>query len=174
MKLFDDTNSGMLLRFSIDEGGTFYNAEEPRETIPVDRFLPSTWNLAKDLDSTADAHHRRLCSDFSVPECGMNSCLDEGRKCCAKFHTKLDVKCMLNGEGNACNCSEKGPCHVDLQCNQNGQWGRGATPLEIWDENCGNCYGAGEGSECCNTCDDVKQVGDPILLTFLLLFWPSI
>ena len=39
---------------------------------------------------------------------------------------------------------------------------------------CGSCYGAGVESECCDTCDDVKRVGDPILLNFLLLFWPSI
>jgi hypothetical protein len=25
------------------------------------------------------------------------------------------------------------------------------------DEDCGSCYGAGEESECCNTCDDVKR-----------------
>ena len=104
-------------------------------------FIPSTRNLAKDLDGTVDAHHRRLCSDVSVPipECGMNSCLDEGRKCCAKIHTDLDVKCMLNGEGNVCKCSEEGLCYVDLRCNQNGQWGRGAAALEkFWCiyENC--------------------------------------
>ena len=39
---------------------------------------------------------------------------------------------------------------------------------------CGSCYGAGVGGECCNTCADVKAVGDPILFDILLLFWPSI
>ena len=29
-------------------------------------------------------------------------------------------------------------------------------------------------SNCCATCDDAKEVGDPILLKFLFLFWPSI
>ena len=38
---------------------------------------------------------------------------------------------------------------------------------------CGSCYGAGAEGECCNTCDDIKQVGDPILYS-LRLFWPSI
>jgi len=26
------------------------------------------------------------------------------------------------------------------------------------EDECGSCYGAGEGEECCNTCDDVKRV----------------
>ena len=39
---------------------------------------------------------------------------------------------------------------------------------------CGSCYGAGVESECCDTCDDVEKVGDPILFDFILLFWPSI
>ena len=39
---------------------------------------------------------------------------------------------------------------------------------------CGSCYGAGTNvTLCCNTCDDVQQVGDPILYS-LRLFWPSI
>ena len=29
-------------------------------------------------------------------------------------------------------------------------------------------------SGCCATCDDAKEVGDPILLNFLFLLWPSI
>jgi hypothetical protein len=29
--------------------------------------------------------------------------------------------------------------------------------IHMKEEECGSCYGAGEGSECCNTCDDVKR-----------------
>jgi hypothetical protein len=39
---------------------------------------------------------------------------------------------------------------------------------------CGSCYGAGKEGECCNTCDEVKAVGDPSLFDFLLLLWPFI
>ena len=44
---------------------------------------------------------------------------------------------------------------------------------------CGSCYELqvvhlAMGGECCNTCADVKAVGDPILFDILLLFWPSI
>ena len=39
---------------------------------------------------------------------------------------------------------------------------------------CGSCYGAGKEGECCNTCDEVKAVGDTSLFDFLLLLWPFI
>ena len=41
---------------------------------------------------------------------------------------------------------------------EGGEGGDGNKELEPEEEECGDCYGAGDEGECCPTCDDVKRV----------------
>ena len=57
---------------------------------------------------------------------------------------------------------------------ENGSILSTAEVLVVYNDCC-DCTWSGKGcAGCCNTCDEVKEVSDPILLNFLFLFWPSI
>ena len=67
------SNSGMLLRFSIDAGVTYYNTEDPRNTVPLNRS-----SSRRKLDEALDYHdstftfvdHNQECQKGCKPSTG--------------------------------------------------------------------------------------------------------
>ena len=102
----------MYLLFSDNVGETFYNEGNKRVATRMssDEHRELRWEGPHPIIPVMD----------EVPEC-TKECKEEkdgqkkaGRECCAK--EKQFGKCLLNSEGNTCNCHNKIPCYIYMRC----------------------------------------------------------